>query len=79
MRRRAVYGLCIHIDDVDRAHMAHTGALVSHCPMSNLFLGSGLFDFGKAQARGMAVALGTDVGATSFLMLQTINEAHKIA
>ncbi|HEV3106403.1 MAG TPA: guanine deaminase [Trinickia sp.] len=80
LRRRAVYGHCIHIDDEDRTRMAQTGALASHCPTSNLFLGSGLFDFGKAQARGMAVALGTDVGGgTSFSMLQTMNEAHKVA
>jgi guanine deaminase len=80
LRRRAVYGHCIHFDDEDRARMVQTGALASHCPTSNLFLGSGLFDFGKADVSGMAVALGSDVGAgTSFSMLQTMNEAHKVA
>ena len=57
-----------------------TGAVASHCPTSNLFLGSGLFDFDKAGAANMPVALATDVGGgTSFSMLQTMNEAHKIA
>ncbi len=80
LRRRAVYGHCIYLDDRDRARMAETGALASHCPTSNLFLGSGLFDFEKAGEAGMAVALGTDVGGgTSFSMLQTMNEAHKVA
>ena len=80
LRRRAVYGHCIHFDDADRRRMAETGAVASHCPTSNLFLGSGLFDFAKAGAAGMPVALGTDVGGgTSFSMLQTMNEAHKIA
>lgn len=80
LRRRAVYGHCIYFDDEDRARMAQTGAVASHCPTSNLFLGSGLFDFEKAGQSGMSVALGTDVGGgTSFSMLQTMNEAHKVA
>ncbi|WP_248321633.1 guanine deaminase [Caballeronia sp. Sq4a] len=80
LRRRAVYGHCIHLDDTDRQRMAETGAVASHCPTSNLFLGSGLFDFEKAGASKMPVALATDVGGgTSFSMLQTMNEAHKVA
>ncbi|KVE34221.1 guanine deaminase [Burkholderia sp. TSV86] len=80
LRRRAVYGHCIHLDDADRRRFAETGALAAHCPTSNLFLGSGLFDFGRASAQRMAFALATDVGGgTSFSMLQTMNEAHKIA
>jgi guanine deaminase len=80
LRRRAVYGHCIHLDDEDRKRMAQTGTVASHCPTSNLFLGSGLFDFDKADAAGMPIALATDVGGgTSFSMLQTMNEAHKVA
>jgi guanine deaminase len=80
LRRRAVYGHCIYLDDKDRERMAETGAVASHCPTSNLFLGSGLFDFEKAGAFNMPVALATDVGGgTSFSMLQTMNEAHKVA
>jgi guanine deaminase len=80
LRRRAVYGHCIYLDDADRKRMAETGAVASHCPTSNLFLGSGLFDFAKADATGMPLALATDVGGgTSFSMLQTMNEAHKVA
>ncbi|WP_027212391.1 guanine deaminase [Burkholderia sp. WSM2232] len=80
LRRRAVYGHCIHFDAQDRERMAQTGTVASHCPTSNLFLGSGLFDFDKADEAGMPVALATDVGGgTSFSMLQTMNEAHKVA
>ncbi|WP_025601442.1 guanine deaminase [Burkholderia sp. WSM2230] len=80
LRRRAVYGHCIHFDAQDRKRMAETGTVASHCPTSNLFLGSGLFDFDKADEAGMPVALATDVGGgTSFSMLQTMNEAHKVA
>jgi guanine deaminase len=80
LRRRAVYGHCIHLDAEDRKRMAQTGTVASHCPTSNLFLGSGLFDFDKAAEAGMPVTLATDVGGgTSFSMLQTMNEAHKVA
>jgi guanine deaminase len=80
MRPRALFGHCIWLDDEDFARMAATGSAASVCPTSNLFLGSGLFDFEKADGAGALVTLGTDVGAgTSFSMLQTMNEAYKVA
>jgi guanine deaminase len=80
MRPRALFGHCIWLDDEDFARMAATGSAASVCPTSNLFLGSGLFDFEKADGAGVQVTLGTDVGAgTSFSMLQTMNEAYKVA
>jgi len=80
LRPRAVYGHCIWLDDADRRRMRDAGALAAHCPTSNQFLGSGLFDFASAEACGMPVSLATDVGGgSSFSMLQTMNEAHKVA
>jgi guanine deaminase len=80
LRPRAVYGHCIHLDEADRRRMAATRSVAAHCPTSNLFLGSGLFDFDAAAAARMPVTLATDVGGgTSFSMLQTMNEAHKVA
>jgi len=80
MRPRALFGHCIWLDDEDFARMAATGSAASVCPTSNLFLGSGLFDFEKADSAGALLSLGTDVGAgTSFSILQTMNEAYKVA
>jgi guanine deaminase len=80
MRPRAMYGHCIWLDDADFGRMAETGSAIAHCPTSNLFLGSGLFDIARADKAGALVSLGTDVGAgTSFSMLQTMNEAYKVA
>jgi len=80
MRERAMYGHCIWLDERDFARMAESGAAAAVCPTSNLFLGSGLFDFEKADAAGVALSLATDVGGgTSFSMLQTMNEAYKVA
>ena len=79
LRERAVYGHCIHLDDADRARMAATGAAISFCPTSNLFLGSGLFDIDATRRHGVRVAFGTDVGGgTSFSMLRTQAEAYKV-
>jgi len=80
LRPRSMYGHCIWLDETDRARMADSGAAAAICPTSNLFLGSGLFDFAAADAAGMALSLATDVGGgSSFSMLQTMNEAYKVA
>jgi guanine deaminase len=76
---RSVFAHCIWLDDTDRARMAANGAATSFCPTSNLFLGSGLFDLERADAAGLRVGLGSDVGAgTSFSMLRTLDEAYKV-
>ncbi|MBV6304313.1 guanine deaminase [Candidimonas humi] len=80
LRPRSVYGHCIWLDEADRLRMRDAGALAAHCPTSNQFLGSGLFDYAAARTAGMPTALATDVGGgSSFSMLQTMNEAHKVA
>jgi len=80
LRERAVYAHCIHLDANERSRMAQTGAAAAACPTSNLFLGSGLFDFAAAREAGMRVGMGTDVGGgTSFNMLRTLSEAYKVA
>jgi guanine deaminase len=80
LRPRSMYGHCIWIDDADRARMAETQSAIAICATSNLFLGSGLFDFGRADAAQVPLSLATDVGGgTSFSILQTMNEAYKVA
>jgi len=80
MRPRAMYAHCIWLDDEDRRRMAETQSAVALCPTSNLFLGSGLFDFDKAEAACVPLSIATDVGGgTSFSMLQTMNETYKVA
>lgn len=80
MRPRALYAHCIRLDERDRARLRETQSAAAVCPTSNLFLGSGLFDFAGADAARLPLSLGTDVGGgTSFSMLQTMNEAYKVA
>ena len=80
LRDGAVYAHCIHLDREDRRRMATTGAAMSFCATSNLFLGSGLFDLDAAHQDGVRVGIGTDVGGgTSFSMLRTLAESYKVA
>ncbi len=80
LRPRSMYAHCIWLDDFDRARMAETQSAISMCATSNLFLGSGLFDFARADAAQVHLSLATDVGGgTSFSMLLTMNETYKVA
>ncbi len=79
MRPRAMFGHCIWLSDDDRLRMTETQSAAAICPTSNMFLGSGMFDFDRADDARMPMSLATDVGAgTSFSMLQTMNEAYKV-
>ncbi|KQN74567.1 guanine deaminase [Sphingomonas sp. Leaf62] len=77
---RSVFAHGIHLTDRSCARIAETGAGIAVCPTSNLFLGSGFFDFGQADAHGMRLGLGSDIGAgTSFSMLHTAGVAYQAA
>ena len=76
----AVFGHAIHLTQRERARLAATGAGLAHCPTSNAFLGSGLFDLVGLKAAGVRVGLATDTGAgSSFSMLRTMAAAYEIA
>lgn len=79
---RAIYGHGVHLSEREWQRIYDTGTSIAHCPTSNQFLGSGLFNFELAKKSGRAVKVGlaTDVGAgTSFSQLQSMNESYKIA
>jgi guanine deaminase len=79
LHERAVLAHGIWLDAQDRALLRDSGAQVAHCPTSNLFLGSGLFDWQAAVDCGHRVSVATDVGGgTSLCMLRTLAEAYKV-
>ena len=79
MRDRAVYAHCIHFDDDDRALMRDTGAVAAVSPTSNLFLGSGFFDYAGADRVGFGYGLASDVGGgTSFSPFHTMMAAYYV-
>jgi guanine deaminase len=79
MRERAIYAHCIHFDDEDRALMRSTGAAAAVSPTSNLFLGSGFFDYEGARRVGFRYGLASDVGGgTSFSPFHTMLAAYYV-
>jgi len=76
---RSVLAHGIWLDDADRAALRDSGAQIAHSPSSNLFLGSGLFDWRASAQAGAAVSLASDVGGgTSLSMLRTMADAYKV-
>ncbi|MEW6706501.1 MAG: guanine deaminase [Pseudomonadota bacterium] len=79
LNERAIFAHGIWLDEADRAALRAAGAQIAHCPSSNLFLGSGLFDWAAAEGAGVAVSFGCDVGGgTSLSMLRTMADAYKV-
>jgi guanine deaminase len=79
LNERAVLAHGIWLDDADRALLADTGAQIAHSPSSNLFLGSGLFDWQALQAAGARVSMASDVGGgTALSMQRTLADAYKV-
>lgn len=77
---RSVFAHGVHLSDRACARLHESGAGIAVCPSSNLFLGSGFFDFGQADRHSVRLGLGTDVGAgTSFSLLSTAGLAYQAA
>ncbi len=78
LREGAVYGHAIHLTDREKSRLIEAGASLVHCPTSNTFIGSGLFDM--SLARHLRVGLATDTGGgSSFSMLHTMAAAYEVA
>jgi guanine deaminase len=76
----AVFGHCIHLEKRERDRLRETGAALVHCPTSNTFIGSGLFDLAGLKAEGQRLGLATDIGGgSSFSMLRTMAAAYEVA
>ncbi|MDE2270328.1 MAG: guanine deaminase [Betaproteobacteria bacterium] len=79
LTRRSILAHGIWLDDTDRERMAQAGSSIAFSPSSNLFLGSGLFDWAKAEAAGVGVAPASDVGGgTSLCQLRTLADGYKV-
>ncbi|QHQ35544.1 guanine deaminase [Algicella marina] len=76
----AVMGHAIHLGEREWQAIADTGTHIAHCPTSNTFIGSGLFDMARAQTASIPTGLATDVGGgSSFSMLRTMAAAYEIS
>ena len=80
--RGAIHGHGVHLSERERDRLAETATAVAHCPTSNCFLGSGLFDLAATKRRPVPIPVGlaTDVGAgTTLSMLSTMGAAARVA
>ncbi|MEM8849523.1 MAG: guanine deaminase [Pseudomonadota bacterium] len=75
---RGLYGHAIHLEARERDRLGEVGAALIHCPTSNTFIGSGLFDMGLARTHRVGLATDTG-GGSSFSMLRTMAATYEIA
>ncbi len=77
--RNGLYGHVIHLESRERDRLREVDAALIHCPTSNTFIGSGLFDMEGLMREGHRVGLATDTGGgSSFSMLHTMAAAYEI-
>src|SRR5699024_854002 len=65
---RSLFGHAIHLSEREWRALAETDSVIAHCPTSNLFLGSGIFDQRRALEPDaplppVRAGLATDIGA----------------
>ncbi|MBQ3723201.1 MAG: amidohydrolase [Bacteroidales bacterium] len=68
---------CVHVNDQEADLLAERQVTISHCPCSNMKLGSGIFPYERLIKAGCRITLGTD-GASSSNNLD-LREAMKFA
>jgi guanine deaminase len=60
---RTVLAHAVHLSDRELDRLVAADARVAHCPISNLFLASGMMPLGRYLEAGLPVGLGSDVAA----------------
>jgi guanine deaminase len=75
-----LYGHAIHLEPRERDRLREVRAALIHCPTSNTFIGSGLFDMDGLIGDGHRIGLATDTGGgSSFSMLRSMAAAYEVA
>jgi guanine deaminase len=69
---RAVFAHAVHLSDRELIRLVESGSNVAHCPMSNLFLASGVMPLGRYVEAGLSVGLGSDVAGGPDLSLFSV-------
>jgi guanine deaminase len=61
----------IHVSDREIERLATTDTAVAHCPVSNMFLSSGVMSLARLREAGIRVGLGSDVAGAPELSILT--------
>jgi guanine deaminase len=76
--RRSVLAHAVHCGDDEFRRLAEAGSSVAHCPVSQMFLGSGTMPWIRARQAGVNVAVGSDIAAgDEWLIPRVLNAAFK--
>lgn len=80
LHNKAIYGHCIHLSESEWSRMVDNKAIFANCPVSNNYLGSGLYKYSKAVEMDAKLTLASDWGAGNTLsMLRVMDDAYKVA
>lgn len=69
---RTVLAHGVHLSDRELGRLVETETRVAHCPISNLFLASGVMPLGRYLDAGLSVGLGSDVAGGPDLSIFTV-------
>jgi guanine deaminase len=69
--RNALFAHAIHLSDREVARMVETDSAVAHCPVSNMFIRSGVMPVSRYLDDGLRIGLGTDVAGAPELSVIT--------
>jgi len=76
--RRTIMAHAVHCQDAELERMAQTGTSISHCPISQEFLGSGTMPWKRTVASGVTISAGTDYGGgDEWLIPRVLGDAFK--
>ena len=79
VRKRFVAGHGIYLCEDEFRRLGQAGASIAFCHASNLFLGSGCFQWDRANAHGVRWGLGCDSGGGNTMsLLKTLEDAYKV-
>ena len=62
LTRKTIVAHCIYLDDDEISTLRKYSTKVAHCPSSNFFLKSGIFNAARIIDAGLDIGLGSDVG-----------------
>lgn len=78
VRKRAAFGHCIYLSEDEFRRLGQADASISFCPASNMFLGSGHFQWDRANHHKVRWGLGCDSGGGNTLsLIRTLDDAYK--
>ena len=67
----ALFAHSIHLSEREIARVVETDSAVAHCPVSNMFISSGVMPLARYRSEGIRVGLGTDVAGAPELSVIT--------